>query len=84
MSTWGGVNSTTFQCVHEESLIGICIFAVFLFRVPTVREKSGKSEKFKVRERSGNFKLSQGNLKYLQMLGKSQGIPELGAESGAI
>ena len=35
-----------------------------LFRVPTVREKSGKSGK---NSRSGNFKLSQGNLKYLQM-----------------
>ena len=33
------------------------------FRVPTVREKSRKNEKyFKVREKSGNFEFSQGNL----------------------
>ena len=24
-----GVNSTTIQCVHEQSLTGICIFPVF-------------------------------------------------------
>ena len=24
-----GVNSITFQCVHEQSLTGICIFPVF-------------------------------------------------------
>ena len=26
-----GVNSTTIQCVHEQSLTGICIFPLFLF-----------------------------------------------------
>ena len=26
---WGGVNSTIIQCVHEQSLDGICIFPVF-------------------------------------------------------
>ena len=26
---WGGVNSTTIQCVHEQSLTGICIFPEF-------------------------------------------------------
>ena len=25
----GGGNSTIIQCVHEQSLIGICIFPVF-------------------------------------------------------
>ena len=24
-----GVNSTTFQCIHEQNLTGICIFPVF-------------------------------------------------------
>ena len=38
-------------------------------RVPRVREKSVKMKKFKVREKSGNFDLSQGILKF----GKSQG-----------
>ena len=36
-----------------------------------VREKW---KKFKVREKSGNFEFSQGNLKFLQKSGKSQGI----------
>ena len=40
-----------------------------------VREKSVKKEKkFKVREKSGNFELSQGNLKFWSKSGKSQGI----------
>ena len=42
------------------------------FRVPTVREKSGKNEKkkkIKVREKSGNFYFSQGNLKFWQKSG---------------
>ena len=34
-------------------------------RVPTVREKSVENKKkMKVREKSGNFELSQGNLKF--------------------
>ena len=42
---------------------------------------SGKSQgkiekKVKVREKSGNFELSQGNLKFWQKSGKSQGILE--------
>ena len=46
-------------------------------RVPTVREKSGKKvKKIKVREKSGNFEISQGNLKKWQKSGKSQGISE--------
>ena len=46
-------------------------------RVPTVREKSGKNgKKIKVREKSGNFELSQGNLKFWQKSGKSHGILE--------
>ena len=40
-------------------------------RVPTVREKSVKNEKS---SRSGNFELSQGNLKFWKKSGKSQGI----------
>ena len=45
------------------------------FCISTVREKSGKNEKkFKVREKSGNFELSQGNLKFCKKSGKSQGI----------
>ena len=36
-----------------------------------VREKC---KKFKVREKSGNFEISQGNLKKYQKSGKSQGI----------
>ena len=38
-----------------------------------VREKS---KKFKVREKSGNFIFGQGNLKFWQKSGKSQGILE--------
>ena len=38
-----------------------------------VREKS---KKFKVREKSGNFVFGQGNLKFWQKSGKSQGILE--------
>ena len=38
-----------------------------------VREKC---KKFKVREKSGNFEISQGNLKKWQKSGKSQGISE--------
>ena len=38
-----------------------------------VREKC---KKFKVREKSGNFEISQGNLKKCQKSGKSQGISE--------
>ena len=46
-------------------------------RVPTVREKSGKNKKkFKVREKSRNFVFGQGNLKFWQKSGKSQGILE--------
>ena len=40
-------------------------------RVSTVREKSVKNEKS---SRSGNFELSQGNLKFSKKSGKSQGI----------
>ena len=51
--------------------------ATSLNRVPTVREKSGENEKkFKVREKSGNFKFSQGNLEFRQKSGKSQEILE--------
>ena len=35
---------------------------------------SEKRKKFKVREKSGNFELSQGNLKFWEKSGKSQGI----------
>ena len=35
---------------------------------------SEKLKKFKVREKSGNFELGQGNLKFLKKSGKSQGI----------
>ena len=28
-TAWEGVNSTIIQCVHEQSLAGICIFHVF-------------------------------------------------------
>ena len=35
---------------------------------------SEKCKKFKVREKSGNFELSQGNLKFWKKSGKSQGI----------
>ena len=58
------------------SLIGIpFVCLVDSLRVPTVREKSAKNEKkFKVREQSGNFELSQGNLKFWKKSGKSQGI----------
>ena len=35
---------------------------------------SEKWKKFKVREKSGNFELGQGNLKFLKKSGKSQGI----------
>ena len=45
-------------------------------RVPTVREKSGKMETFKVREKSRDFQLSQGYLKFWLKSGKSQGILE--------
>ena len=38
-----------------------------------VREKC---KQFKVREKSGNFEISQGNLKKWQKSGKSQGISE--------
>ena len=43
--------------------------------------RSGKSQgkmkkKFKVREKSGNFEISQGNFKKWQKSGKSQGISE--------
>ena len=38
-----------------------------------VREKC---KKFKVKEKSGNFEISQGNLKKWQKSGKSQGISE--------
>ena len=42
-----------------------------------VREKSGKNKKkFKVREKSGNSVFGQGNLKFWQKSGKSQGILE--------
>ena len=37
---------------------------------------SEKWKKFKVREKSGNFELIQGNLKFWQKSGKSQGILE--------
>ena len=40
------------------------------YRVPMVREKSVKMKKIKVREKSRNFELSQGNLKFWK---KSQG-----------
>ena len=46
-----------------------------------VREKW---KKFKVREKSGNFELSQGNLKFWQKSGKSQGILEWEVEIGEI
>ena len=36
----------------------------------------GKFKKFKVREKSGNFVFGQGNLKFWQKSGKSQGILE--------
>ena len=40
--------------------------------VSTFREKSGENEKkFKVREKLGNFKFGQGNLKFWQKSGKS-------------
>ena len=35
---------------------------------------SEKLKKFKVREKSGNFESSQGNLKFFKKSGKSQGI----------
>ena len=35
---------------------------------------SENKKKFKVREKSGNFELSQGILKFLKKAGKSQGI----------
>ena len=35
---------------------------------------SEKRKKFKVREKSGNFELSQGNLQFWKKSGKSQGI----------
>ena len=35
---------------------------------------SEKRKKFKVREKSGNFELSQGNWKFWRKSGKSQGI----------
>ena len=35
-----------------------------------------KCKKFKVREKSGNFEISQGNLKKWKKSGKSQGISE--------
>ena len=35
---------------------------------------SENQKKFKVREKSGNFELSQGNLKFWKKSGKSQGI----------
>ena len=35
---------------------------------------SEKLKNFKVREKSGNFELSQGNLKFWKKSGKSQGI----------
>ena len=57
---------------------------MFYSGFPRSGKSQGKVKKFKVREKSGNFKLSQGNLKYLQMSGKSQGIPELEAEGGEI
>ena len=44
-----------------------------------VREKR---KKFKVREKSGNFEFSQGNLKFWQKSGKSQGILESEVEGG--
>ena len=47
-------------------------------RVSTVREKSGKNEKY---SRSGK---SQGNLKFWQKSGKSQGILESEVEGGEI
>jgi len=43
-------------------------------RVPTVREVREKRIFFKVREKSGNFEIGQGNLKNKQKSGKSQGI----------
>ena len=46
-----------------------------------VREKL---KKFKVREKSGNFELSQGNLIFWQKSGKSQGILESEVEMGEI
>ena len=57
----------------------------YLFRVPTVREKSEKNgKKIKVREKSGNYEFSQGNLKVWQKSGKSQGILESEVEGGEI
>ena len=41
------------------------------YRVATVREKSLKTDFFQVREKSGNFTASQGNLEKIR---KSQGI----------
>ena len=35
---------------------------------------SEKKKKFKVREKSGNFDLTRGNLKFWKKSGKSQGI----------
>ena len=53
------------------------MWARIIVRVPTVREKSGKNgKKFKVREKSGNFELSQVNLIFWEKSGKSQGILE--------
>ena len=39
-------------------------------------------KKIKVREKSGNFEFSQGNFKFWQKSGKSQGILESEVEGG--
>ena len=41
-----------------------------------------KPPDFKVREKSGNFEFSQGNLNFWQKAGKSQGILESEVEGG--
>ena len=51
-TAWEGVNSTIIQCVHEQSLTGICIFHVFclLPMDPLTKTKKKKYSEFEVHE----------------------------------
>ena len=51
-------------------ILHLVTYCIIVVRVPKVREKSVKNKKkFKVREKSGNFELSQGNLKFWEKSG---------------
>ena len=56
VGTWTGVISS-----HRPSHLSCGVTRVNITGLPLVREKSGK---FKVRKKSGNFVLGQGNLRF--------------------